>query len=142
MTSWNPVFCGETSQHKRGDKDLAVLENVPSNTVFQAVVRDNVNLLVVSEGKQVQLRQSKLKGSFSENKEASQSLKSFMLGVYTQLDVHSNVRCANRSLDALRESRSKVDEKTEKDNPQASIKQHECLSTFYGTVMKPVVDLL
>ena len=135
-------FCGETSQHKRGDKDLAVLENVPSNTVFQAVVRDNANLWVVSEGKQVQLRQSKLKGSFSENKEASQSLRSFMLGVYTQLDVHSNVRCENRSLDALTESRSKVDEKTEKDNPQASIKQHECLSTLYGTVMKPVVDLL
>ena len=135
-------FCGGTSQHERGDEDLAVLENVPSNTIFQAVVRDNVNLWVVSEGKQVHLRQSKLKGSFSENREASQSFESFMFGVYTQLGVRSNVKCENRSLDALREGRPKEYEKTEEDNPQLPIQQNECLSTLYDTVMKPVADLI
>ena len=82
-------FCGGASQH-RGDEDLAVYENVPSNTVFQAVDKANVNLWVLSEGKQVQLRQSKLNGSVSEKKEASQSLEAFVLGA-----------CRNPSLDAL-----------------------------------------
>ena len=150
-------FCGGTSQHETGDEDLAVtaksssiwmkcilkvLKNGPSNTVFQAVDKANVNLWVVSEGKQVRLRQSKLKGFVSENSGASQSFESFMLGVYTQLGVHSNVRCGNRSLDALREGRSKVDEKTKEANPQPPDQQNECLSTLYDIVMKPVADLL
>ena len=129
-------FCGGTRQHKRGDEDSAVLKNVPSDTVFQAVDKADINLWVVSEGKPVQLRQSKLKG-VSENSEASQSFESFMHSVYTQLGVRSNVRCENRSLDVLRESRSKVDEKTKEDNPQPPIQQNECLSTLYDTVMKP-----
>ena len=135
-------FCGGTSQYKGSDEDLAVLKNVPSNTVFQAMDRADVNLWVVSEGKQVQLRQSKLKGFVSENSGSSQSFESFMLGVYTQLGVRSNVRCENRSLDALRESRSKVDEETKEDYPQPPIQQKECLSTLYDTVMKPVADLI
>ena len=135
-------FCSGTSQHKIGEEDLAVLKNVPSNTVFQAVDRANVNLWVVSEGKQVQLKQSKLKGFVSENSGASQSFQSFMLDVYTQLGVRSNVRCENRSLDALRASCSNVDEKTEEQNPQAPIEQNECLSNLYDTVMKPVADLI
>ena len=110
--------------------------------MFQAVDKANVNLWVVSKGKQVQLRQSKLKGFVSENSGSSQSFESFMLGVYTQLGVRSNVRCENRSLDALRESRSKVDEKTKEDNPQPSVQKNQCLSTLYDVVMKPVADLL
>ena len=135
-------FCGGTSHHKGEDEDCAVLKNVPSNTVFQAVDKANVNLWVVSEGKQVQLRQSKLKGFVSENSGSSQSFESFMLGVYTQLGVRSNVRCENRSLDALRGSRSKVDEETKEDSPRPPIQQKECLSTLYDTVMKPVADLV
>ena len=135
-------FCGGTSQCKGSDEDLVVLKNVPSNTVFQAMDRADVNLWVVSEGKQVQLRQSKLKGFVSENSGSSQSFESFMLGVYTQLGVRSNVRCENRSLDALSKDRSKVDQETKEDNPQASIQQNKCLSTLYNTVMKPVADLV
>ncbi|CAH3129319.1 unnamed protein product [Pocillopora meandrina] len=135
-------FCGGTSHHKGEDEDCAVLKNVPSNTVFQAVDKANVNLWVVSEGKQVQLRQSKLKGFVSENSGSSLSFESFMLGVYTQLGVCSNVRCENRSLDALREGRSKVDEKTKEAKPQPHIQQDGCLSTLYDIVMKPVADLI
>ena len=135
-------FCGGTSHHKGEDEDCAVLKNVPSNTVFQAVDKANVNLWVVSEGKQVQLRQSKLNGSVSENSRASQSFESFMLGVYTQLGVRSIVRCENRSLDALRESPSKVDEKPKEDTLQPAIQQNKCLSTLYDIVMKPVADLV
>ncbi|XP_066016885.1 tetratricopeptide repeat protein 28-like [Pocillopora verrucosa] len=135
-------FCGGTSHHKGEDEDCAVLKNVPSNTVFQAVDEAKVNLWVVSEGKQVQLRQSKLKGFVSENSGSSQSFESFMLGVYTQLGVRSNVRCENRSLDALREGRSKVDEKTKEANPQPHIQQDGCLSTLYDIVIKPVADLI
>ncbi|XP_066024237.1 tetratricopeptide repeat protein 28-like [Pocillopora verrucosa] len=135
-------FCGATSQHKTGDENLAVtaksssirmkrflkvLENVPSNTVFQAVDKADVNLWVVSEGKQVQLRQSKLKGFVSENSGASQSFASFMLGVYTQLGVLSP---------------SNVDEKPKEDTLQLAIQQNKCLSTLYDIVMKPVADLL
>ncbi|CAH3164007.1 unnamed protein product, partial [Pocillopora meandrina] len=135
-------FCGGTSHHKGEDKDCAVLKNVPSNTVFQAVDKANVNLWVVSEGKQVHLRQSKLKGFVSENSGSSLSFESFMLGVYTQLGVRSNVSCENRSLDALREGRSKVDEKTKEAKPQPHIQQDGCLSTLYDIVMKPVADLI
>ncbi|CAH3165995.1 unnamed protein product, partial [Pocillopora meandrina] len=135
-------FCGGTSHHKGEDEDCAVLKNVPSNTVFQAVDKANVNLWVVSEGKQVQLRQSKLKGFVSENSGSSLSFEAFMLDVYTQLGVRSNVRCENRSLDALREGRSKVDEKTKEAKPQPHIQQDGCLSTLYDIVMKPVADLI
>ena len=135
-------FCGGTSRYKGSDEDLAVLKNVPSNTVFQAMDRADVNLWVVSEGKQVQLRQSKLKGFVSENSGSSQSFESFMLGVYTQLGVRSIVRCENRSLDALRESPSKVDEKPKEDTLQPAIQQNKCLSTLYDIVMKPVADLV
>ncbi|XP_066015061.1 tetratricopeptide repeat protein 28-like [Pocillopora verrucosa] len=135
-------FCGGTSHHKGEDEDCAVLKNVPSNTVFQAVDKANVNLWVVSEGKQVYLRQCKLKGFVSENSGSSLFFESFMLGVYTQLGVRSNVRCENRSLDALREGRSKVDEKTKEAKPQPHIQQDGCLSTLYDIVMKPVADLI
>ncbi|CAH3169539.1 unnamed protein product, partial [Pocillopora meandrina] len=135
-------FCGGTSHQKGEDEDFTVLKNVPSNTVFQAVEEANVNLWVVSEGKQVRLRQSKLKGFVSENSGSSQSFESFMVGVYTQLGVRSNVRCENRSLDALREGRSKVDEKTKEANPQPHIQQDGCLSTLYDIVMKPVAELI
>ncbi|XP_066023579.1 tetratricopeptide repeat protein 28-like [Pocillopora verrucosa] len=135
-------FCGGSRHHKGEDEDCAVLKNVPSNTVFQAVDKANVELWVVSEGKQVQLRQSKLKGFVSENSGSSQSFESFMLGVYTQLGVRSNVRCENRSLDALREGRSKVDEKTKEANPQLHFQQDGCLSSLYDIVMKPVADLI
>ena len=135
-------FCGGTSHHRGEDEDFTVLKNVPSNTVFQAVDEADVNLWVVSEGKKVRLRQSKLKGFVSENSGVSQSFESFMLGVYTQLGVRSNVRCENRSLDALREGRSKVDEKTKEANPQPHIQQDGCLSTLYDIVMKPVADLI
>ncbi|XP_066015058.1 tetratricopeptide repeat protein 28 isoform X1 [Pocillopora verrucosa] len=135
-------FCGGTSHHKGEDEDCAVLKNVPPNTVFQAVDKANVYLWVGSEGKQVQLRQSKLKGFVSENSGSSLSFKSFMLGVYTQLGVLSNVRCENRSLDALREGRSEVDEKTKEAKPQPHIQQDGCLSTLYDIVMKPVADLI
>ena len=134
-------FRGGTSQHKRGDEILAVLKKVSSDTIFQAVDKADINLWVVSEGKQVHVRQSKLNGSVSENGGASQYFESFMLGIYTQLGVRSNMRCENRSLDALRESRSKVDDKTKEENPQP-IQQNKCLSTLYDTVMKPVADLL
>ena len=133
---------GGTSQHKRGDEILAVLKKVSSDTVFQAVDKADINLRVVSEGKQVHLRQSKLNGSVSENGGASQYFESFMLGIYTQRGVRSNVRCENRYLDALRESRSKVDDKTKEENPQPPIQQNKCLSTLYDTDMKPVADLL
>ncbi|RMX58453.1 hypothetical protein pdam_00022052, partial [Pocillopora damicornis] len=135
-------FCGGTSQHKGGDEDLAVLKNVPSSTVFQAVDKAELNLWVVSLGKQVQLRQSKLNGSVLENCGASQSFESLMCCAYTQLGVRSNVRCENRSLDALRKSHSKVDEKTKEHNPQPPIQQNECLSTLYDIVIKPVADLV
>ncbi|XP_066029508.1 tetratricopeptide repeat protein 28-like [Pocillopora verrucosa] len=135
-------FCGGASQHKGSDEDLAVLKNVSSNTVFQAVGNAKLNLWVVSKGKQVRLRQSKLNGSLSENSGASQSFESLMLRVYTQLGVRSNARCEDRSLDALRKSHSKVDEKTKEDNPQPPIQQSECLSTLYDNVMKPVADLV
>ena len=135
-------FRGGTSQHKRGDEILAVLKKVSSDTVFQAVDKADINLWVVSEGKQVHLRQSKLDGSVSENGGASQYFESFMLGIYTQLGVRSNVRCENRSLDALRESCSKVDEKTKEHNPQPVIQRSECLSTLYDSVVKPVTDLV
>ncbi|CAH3170098.1 unnamed protein product, partial [Pocillopora meandrina] len=128
-------FCGGTSHHKGEDEDFTVLKNVPSNTVFQAVEEANVNLWVVSEGKQVRLRQSKLKGFVSENNGSSQSFESFMLGVYTQLGVRSNVRCENRSLDALRRRPFKT-------NPQPHIQQDGCLSTLYDIVMKPVAELI
>ena len=134
-------FCGGTSQHKGEDEDFSVLKNVPSNIVFQAVDKAGVTLWVVSEGKQVQFRQRKLNGSVSENSEASQSFESFMLSVYTQLGVRSNVRCENRSLDALRESPSKVDEKTKEANPQP-IQQNEFLRTLFDTLMKPVADFV
>ena len=68
------ILYGGTSQRKGGDEDLAVLKNVPSDTVFQAVDKADVNLWVVSEGKQVRLRRSKLNGSVSENGGASQTL--------------------------------------------------------------------
>ena len=83
----------------------------------------DVNLWVMSEGKQAQLRRSKLKGFVLENSGASQSFESFLLGVYTQLGVRSNVRCENRSLDALRESPSKVDDKSKEDNPQPPVQK-------------------
>ena len=76
-------FCGRTGQHKGSDEDLADLKNVPSDIIFQVVDEADVNLWFVSEGKQVQLRQSNLTDSVSENSGARQSFESFIHGVYT-----------------------------------------------------------
>ncbi|CAH3152697.1 unnamed protein product, partial [Pocillopora meandrina] len=136
-------FWGRTGQHKGSDEDLADLKNVPSDIIFQVVDKADVNLWFVTEGKQVQLRQSKLTDSVSENSGARQSFESFIHDVYTQIRVPFNVRCENRSLDALRESCSKVDVKTKEDNPHPPTQQDERgLSTLYDTLMKPVADLV
>ncbi|PFX11660.1 Tetratricopeptide repeat protein 28 [Stylophora pistillata] len=135
-------FCGGTSQPKGDDADLQLLKNIPSNTVFQAVDKDDVYLWIVSDGNQIQLRQSKLKDSLSENSGASQSFESFVLGVYRELGVLSNVRCENRSLDTLRECRSKVHKETGEDTPQPLVQKQQCLGTLYDNIMKPVADLV
>ena len=136
-------FWGRTGQHKGSDEDLADLKNVPSDIIFQVVDEPDVNLWFVAKGKQVQLRQSKLTDSVSEKSEARQSFQSFIVGVYTQLGVPFNVRCEDRSLDALWEGRPKVGVRTKEDNPQPHIQQDESgLSTLYDILMKPAADLV
>ena len=136
-------FYDGESQPEAGNKYLAILRYIPSNTVFKAVdsLDDTINFWVLLQGGNVQFRQDKLDLSSSFNG-VTQSFESLVRTAHVQLGVRSNVTCENRSLDALRENRYKLDEKSEEQSSQSPFHQDNCLSNLYNIIIKPVADLL
>ena len=134
------IFAG-TIQFKEDGEDLEVSKSFPSNAVFQAVDKTVIYFWVLSKGKQVQYKQSKLHHTFLQN-DSSQPFESFVLDAYTQLGLRFNVKCENRSLDALRNSCLGVDKISEKESSQPPVQPDDCLSTFYNIVTQPVTELV
>ena len=136
-------FCDGESQPEAGNKDLAALRYIPSNTVFKALdsPEDTINFWVLLQGGNVQFRQDKLDLSSSFNGD-TQSFESLVRTAHVQLEVRSNVTCENRCLDALRENRDKVDEKSEEESSQPRFHQDNCLRNLYNIIIQPVADLL
>ena len=108
---------------EEGNKDLAVLKNpaeeedellellsyLPLNTVFQAVDYPDVSLWVILQRKQVHLKQSNVGRTVSENGGPSQSFKAVILDAYAAIGVNVDIICEDRSLNAVRESRTTLE---------------------------------
>ena len=141
---------------EEGNKDLAVLKNpaeeedellellsyLPLNTVFQAVDYPDVSLWVILQGKEIHFKQSSVERTVSENGVPSQSFKAVILNAYAAIGVNVDIACEHRSLNAVRESHSKENERTEEESPQPSAQQEDCLSTLYNLIIQPITDLV
>lgn len=124
------------------DEYLGVLRYLPLNTVFQAVDYPDVSLWVILQGKQVQLKQSKVERNVVEPDGASQSFESLILDAYDKIGVNVDLTCEDRSLSALRESGLKENERTKKESPQPSAEPDDCLSNLFNLIIEPIIDLI
>ena len=134
------TFGDGASQSDPDDRDLAMLRYIPSNTVFLAVHYPAIILWVLFEEEQVQFRLNKV--DHTSLNDVTQSFELLVQSAYTQIGVRANVRCENRSLHALRESRFKVDDKSEEESRQPPIQEGNCLSTLYNIIIQPIADLI
>ena len=88
---------------------MELLSCLPLNTVFQAVDYPDVSLWVILQRKQVHLKQSNVGRTVSENGGPSQSFKAVILDAYAAIGVNVDIICEDRSLNAVRESRTTLE---------------------------------
>lgn len=99
---------------------MELLSCLPLNTVFQAVDYPDVSLWVILQGKQIRFKQSNVERTVSENGSPSQSFKAVILNAYAAIGVNVDIAWEDRSLNAVRESHSKENERNEEESPQPS----------------------
>ena len=145
---------GEAPQEEEPLSEL--LTCVPFNTIFLAVNINELNVWVLQNGRNVQFSKLNVHASvFHLN--AGEDLDSFIKKTYKEIGVRSNVKCEDRSLDALHNKdgltgqgsdlsllsidktlrKMRVDCKTESSTPPPV--QKNCLSTLYDAVVAPAI---
>ena len=102
-----------------------------SSTVFLALSRKTINAWVLSQQRNVSFRKMELDDPSWSLIEAG----------YKKICVRDEVRCENRSLDAMRGDFSTTERSTG-ESSQLYSEENKTLSTLYNLVIKPVADLL
>ena len=115
---------------------------ISSCTVFQAFDNVNINLWVLSKDQPVCLRQKEIGKVHSLLDGTTPFLHSLIDVMYKQIGVGSEVKCENRSLDALRQNRHKADENSDEERSQSFVQEESSLVSLYNIVIQPVADLL
>ena len=116
--------------------------HIPSSTVFQAFDGAKIYLWVLSKEGPVRLRQKEIGEACSLLKDAAPFFQSLIQSAFRQIHFRSEVRCENRSLDALNENCHKADEKSDEENSQPFVPQESCLSSLYKILIQPIADLV
>ena len=133
------------------DEMFQILRSTTSSIVFQAVDDDGINIWLLSKERVHYRRQNKC---LRKKTIATAWLQSLIENAFKQIGVRSAVKCEDRSLDALRENRYKVDDEKsdEKKIPlklqsneqsvQPVIQQESSLNTLYRILIHPNADLV
>ena len=124
----------ETEKH-----ELDMSQYVSSCSVFQALDKKKINLWVLLKGKPVCLRQKEIAHGLQDT---AAYFRSIVQTSYKQVGVRSEVRCEDRSLDALRKYDHTEDVKFEDESSQPSIPLESLLNTLYNNIIEPVADLV
>ena len=147
---------GQVSQEETASE---LFTCAPSNTVFLAVCENDINVWLLQNGENVQFREQSIDASVF-NLNAGEDLDSFIKETYKEIGVRSNVKCEDRSLDALCNNddltlqeldvsvpcirknlrRMRVDCKTESSTPPSV--QNSCLSALHVVIVAPVIHQL
>ncbi|KAL9981566.1 hypothetical protein ACROYT_G010284 [Oculina patagonica] len=116
--------------------------SLPSSTVFQGFGSAKIHFWVLSKERPVRARTKEIGEAHSVLNDATAFYQSLIKNAFRQIRFCSEVRCENRSLDAFRESRHKVVEKSDEENTQPFVQQESSLSTLYNILIQPIDDLI
>ena len=115
-----------------------VLSFFPSNTVFIAIVEQEVIFWVCQKENDLKLRRKQISGVG-----AFAFLRSLIQATYQEVGTRSDIKCEDRSLEKARDEnlaneRSPPDEKQNQSLPF----EKSALRTWYDTIIEPLQDLL
>ncbi|XP_068676905.1 tetratricopeptide repeat protein 28-like [Montipora foliosa] len=110
----------------------AVLEYLPSQTVFTALHEDTISFWLLRKGSMIHFRQKEI-----ENETAESLMKTF----FRQISAGAVVRCENRTLDKLRSDFSCSREDVKHTIETLSLSVH-FLQPLYDLLISPIADLL
>ena len=121
------------------EDDLNVSKEIASCTVFHAFDKGTISLWVLSKGQPIHLRQKEIDHGLNDT---TTFLKTFMQNVYKQVGVGSEVKCEDRSLDALRDYDHAEDERFKEDSLKSTVLEEMSLDTLSNIIIQPVNDLV
>ena len=121
------------------EDDLNMSEQFSSCTVFQAFNQGKINLWALFKGRPVYLRQKEIDYGLNDTTTFCTLL---IENAYKQIGVGSEVRCEDRSLDALRDYDHTQDEKFDEESSQPSILPETSLDALYNIIIQPIDDLI
>ncbi|XP_078383593.1 tetratricopeptide repeat protein 28-like [Oculina patagonica] len=147
---------GQVSQEET-PSDL--LTCAPPNTVFLAVGENDINVWLLQNGENVQFSEQNVDEDVLKLN-SGEDLGSFIKKTYKEIGVRSNLKCEDRSLDALQNKddltvqepdlsllsvgknvrQMRVDGKAESHTPPSF--QKNCLSAFYDVIFAPLFGQL
>ena len=116
---------------------------IHSSTIFQAFDGAKIYIWVLFKDGPVHLTQKEIGVPSSVLKDTTAFFQSLIQSAFRQNHFRSEVRCENRSLDALKENRHKADERFHEENAQPFLLQEPgSLSTLYNILIHPIADLI
>jgi len=141
MASQYGIPTGPSLFNEQEDMKDRELSDIPSNTVFQAIDNGIINFWVILQDRSVQLRQTALDDPLAVDDTPS-FIQSLIQIAYNNIGVRSEVRCENRSLDAVQDSDPPSDEKPDKKSTQSRLQKKSSLRNLYDIAIKPIADLI
>ena len=117
------------------------LSDIPSSTVFQAIDNGTINFWVFLQDRCVQFRQTALDDPLAVGDTPS-FIQSLIQSAYNDIGVRSEVRCENRSLDALQDRDRPSDGKPDKESDQSWLQKESSLRKLYDIAIKPITNLV
>ncbi|XP_078362820.1 uncharacterized protein LOC144646972 [Oculina patagonica] len=130
------------SQEEDEEQYLQLKRSIPSSTVFQAFDSAKIHLWVLSKEGPVRVRAKEIGETHSVLNDATAFFQSLIKNAFRKIRFCAEVRCENRSLDALRENRHKADDNSDRENSQPFDLQEISLSTLYNILFQPIADLV
>ena len=140
MASKYGIPTGPSSFSEQEDLKDSELSDIPSSTVFQAIDNGVINVWVILQDRRVQFRQTLLDDPLAVDDTPS-FIQSLIQGAYSNIGVRSEVRCENRSLDAVRDSDPQPKEKQKKIT-HSWLQKENSLRNLYDIAIKPIANLV
>ena len=123
----------ELIQENRTFQELC--SGLPPNTIFMAIVEEELILWVCQPEKEVELRRKQVSCEYEIN--------TFFQSLLEKIVVREDVQCEDRSLDLMKDKRLAYKGSPKSDRQTQDLhSQERALSTLYDTIIDPIQDLL
>lgn len=141
MASQFGVPTGQYLLNEQEDMRDRVLSDIPSNTVFQAIDNGTVNFWVILQDRCVQFRKTALDEPLAVD-DSSSFIQTLIQSAHNDIGVRSEVRCENRSLDAVQDRDLPPDGEPDNKSAQSWLPKQSSLRKLYDIAIKPIADLV